>query len=116
MANTTHFARKLPQVEKHEKPHSLHQDYQYVMQLQLCCFLSPKDQDHIYQWSMDVHVIGKQTKCTISDCATCVPLPHAQLPLLVSIHKKTAKPPLPLTISHYQECYRHGTMHYLPSE
>lgn len=40
--HSTHFARKLPQVKEHEKPHSLHQDYQYVMQLQLCCFLLPK--------------------------------------------------------------------------
>lgn len=35
MANTTHFAGKLPQVEEHGKPHSIHQDY--GMQLQLCC-------------------------------------------------------------------------------
>lgn len=73
---------------------------------------SPKDQDHVYLWNMDVQITGKQPKCTISDCATHVPFAHAQLPLLVNVHRETAKKPLPLTISCYQECHCHNTIQY----
>lgn len=80
----THWARKLPQVEEHEKPHSLHQDYQSVMQLQLCCFPVPEG-------SRPCLSVEHETICTISDCTTHVPFSHAQLLLLVNVHRETAK-------------------------